>query len=67
VQTDQLMTITEAAQKLGITRQTIHNAIARNELDVVEMFGRRLLKRQQVEAYVPKPPHRPRKEVQTKR
>lgn len=51
-----LITVTEAAKVRGVTRQAIHALIDRGSLRSVNMFGRVLLYRSEVEAYEKKKP-----------
>jgi excisionase family DNA binding protein len=61
MQVKDLFTVDEAARFLSTSRQTVYNAVARGELRLYTVLGRRVLKRRDLERYVPKPPHRPRK------
>lgn len=46
-----LVTVTEAAKLRGVSRQAIHALIERGRLRSVEMFGRVLLYRNEVESF----------------
>jgi excisionase family DNA binding protein len=46
-----LMTVSEAAKVRGVTRQAIHALIERGRLRSVNMFGRVLLYRSELEAF----------------
>ncbi|HXJ39237.1 MAG TPA: helix-turn-helix domain-containing protein [Bryobacteraceae bacterium] len=49
------MTIPEAVKELGISRQSVHKAINKGHIRVVEVIaGRRLLNRADVEKYRPR-------------
>ncbi len=48
---ENLITVTEAAKLRGVSRQAIHALIERNRLRSVEMFGRVLLYRDEVEDF----------------
>jgi excisionase family DNA binding protein len=56
-----LMTVSEAAKVRGVTRQAIHALIERGRLRSVNMFGRVLLYRSEVEAFEKEAPG-PKKE-----
>ena len=46
------VTITEAATLMAVSRQSVHNAIKAGKIKImVEVAGRKLLKRSDVEAY----------------
>jgi excisionase family DNA binding protein len=53
---EDLITLSEAAKIRGVTRQAIHAIIARGHLQAVNLFGRVLLHRSEVEAYEKKKP-----------
>ena len=48
---EDLITVTEAAKLRGISRQAIHALIQRGRLRSVEMFGRVLVYRSEVESF----------------
>jgi len=50
-QIDDLMTVSEAAKARCVTRQAIHALVERGRLRSVNMFGRVLLYRSEVEAF----------------
>ena len=51
----------EAARIRGVTRQAIALLVKRGRLAVLEIGGRLLVRRKDVEAFVPDPPGRPPK------
>jgi excisionase family DNA binding protein len=51
-----LMTVSEAAKARNVSRQAIHALIERGRLRSVNMFGRVLLYRCEVEAFQKEPP-----------
>ena len=53
---DDLISISEAARIRGVTHGAIQVLISRNRLSVVEVAGRRLLKRGDVESFKPELP-----------
>lgn len=62
---DDLITQSEAAKMLGVTVEAITASIRRGRLSVVELFGRRLVHRSEVEKLEDKrgwPKGKPRKE-----
>jgi excisionase family DNA binding protein len=48
---EDLITVTEAAELRGISRQAIHALIQRGRLRSVEMFGRVLVYRSEIESF----------------
>jgi hypothetical protein len=53
---DDLVSISEAARLRGVTHAAIQDLIARDRLSVIEVAGRRLLKRADVVGFEPQPP-----------
>lgn len=51
VSLEDLITVTEAAKLRGVSRQAIHALIERGRLGSVNMFGRVLVYRSEVEAF----------------
>lgn len=49
--TDPYLTLTEAAERLGISRQTVERRIAAGELSGRRIAGRLVVRRTSVEAY----------------
>ncbi|HAF24549.1 MAG TPA: hypothetical protein DCK93_16875 [Blastocatellia bacterium] len=49
--TEQFVTVSEAAELRGVTRAAIHALIGRGRLEAVEVFGRMLLSRREVETF----------------
>ncbi len=69
---EQLVTIKEASQELGVTITAIHNALNEGRLPFTVVFGRRVIHRDDLEAYRArtqpdgiKPKGRPRKQPDT--
>jgi hypothetical protein len=52
----------EAARIRGVSKQAIAKLIARKRLSAREIAGRKLVRRSEVEAFVPMPIGRPRKQ-----
>jgi excisionase family DNA binding protein len=52
----ELITVSEAAEIRNVSRQAIHALIERGRLRSVNMFGRVLLYRSEVEAFEKEPP-----------
>jgi excisionase family DNA binding protein len=48
---EQFVTVSEAAELRGVSRASIHALIMRDRLKAVEMFGRVLLYRREVEGF----------------
>jgi excisionase family DNA binding protein len=57
----------EAARIRGVSKQAIAKLIARNRLSAHEIGGRMLVRRSEVEAFVPMPIGRPRKKAAAKK
>ena len=57
----------EAARIRGVSKQAIAKLIARKRLSAREIGGRMLLRRSEVEAFVPMPIGRPRKKGASKK
>ena len=57
----------EAARLRGVSRQAIAKLIQRNRLSAREIAGRIVVRRSEVEAFVPEPIGRPRKKAASKR
>lgn len=56
---DELLTVTQAAEVRGVTRQAINHLIRQKKLPVVEIAGRRFVKRGDLEAFEPDKGGRP--------
>ncbi len=52
--TDDLLTITEAASALGISRAALYDAIQNGRLAAVTVLGKQVLRRADVAAYEPR-------------
>lgn len=61
---EQLVTVPEAATEAGVTPQAIRNAIYEGKLQSRQMYGRQLITRADLRAYLKtrRSPGRPRKE-----
>jgi excisionase family DNA binding protein len=57
----------EAARIRGVSKQAIAKLIGRNRLSAREIGGRMLVRRSEVEAFVPMPIGRPRKKAAPKK
>jgi excisionase family DNA binding protein len=57
----------EAARIRGVSKQSIAKLIARNRLSAREIGGRMLVRRSEVETFVPMPIGRPRKKAAPKK
>ena len=57
----------EAARIRGVSKQAIAKLIARKRLSAREIGGRMLVRRSEVEAFVPMPIGRPRKKAASKK
>lgn len=57
----------EAARMRGVSKQAIAKLIRRNRLSAREIGGRMLVRRSEVEAFVPMPIGRPRKKAAAKK
>jgi excisionase family DNA binding protein len=57
----------EAARIRGVSKQAIAKLISRNRLSAREIGGRMLVRRSEVEAFVPMPIGRPRKKAAAKK
>lgn len=49
--TPQLLTVPEVALELGVTQPAVRNAIYENRLPSVNMYGRHLIARRDLDAY----------------
>ena len=56
---NELITVTQAAAVRNVTRQAINHLIREGKLPVVEIAGRRFVKRRDVEAFEPDKGGRP--------
>jgi excisionase family DNA binding protein len=65
--TDDWISQVEAARIRGVSKQAIAKLIARNRLSAREIGGRKLVRRSEVEAFVPMPIGRPRKKTAPKK
>jgi excisionase family DNA binding protein len=50
-----MLTVQEAAKKLGISRTALYYAMAAGKLKYVEKYGKRLLSEKAIAAYTPRP------------
>jgi len=48
---DEMLTVTEAAERAGVSEQAIRNAIYRGRLTVTERYGRKLIRRSEFDEY----------------
>jgi len=64
---DELLTVAQAAQERGTTRQAINHLVRQGKLETVEIAGRRFISRRALAKYVPDPGGRPRKNSNEKR
>jgi excisionase family DNA binding protein len=48
---DDLMTIAEAAELLGVHRQTVYTAIREGRMESIKRYGKALVSRSEVDAY----------------
>jgi excisionase family DNA binding protein len=62
IDVSELISVPEAAEMRGVSTQSIHELIKRGRLNTIEVAGRRLLLRKEVEAFEPLPVGRPRKD-----
>lgn len=65
--TDDWISQAEAARIRGVSKQAIAKLISRNRLPAREIGGRMLVRRSEVEAFVPMPIGRPRKKAASKK
>jgi excisionase family DNA binding protein len=65
--TDDWISQVEAARIRGVSKQAIAKLIRRNRLSAREIGGRMLVRQSEVEAFVPMPIGRPRKEAAQKK
>jgi excisionase family DNA binding protein len=62
---EKLLTVQEAAKQLGVGDSAIRNAVQRGKLAYVEMYGRKLLRESDLQAYkATARPGRPPKKAQ---
>lgn len=54
METDDLLTITEAAALLHLSRQAVHTAIQEQRLPAVKVLGRWAVRKADAEAYLPR-------------
>jgi excisionase family DNA binding protein len=66
VRVEDLISLAEAARLRGVSRQAIDDLVKRGKLATVEIAGRRLVSRQDVNAYEPELGGRPHKAVEGK-
>lgn len=50
---DELLTVTQAANERGVTRQAINHLIRQGKLPVVDIAGKRFVKRGELESFQP--------------
>ena len=60
---DDLLTVAQAAQERGTTRQAINYLVRQGKLETVEIAGRRFVSRKALAEYVPDPGGRPPKQA----
>lgn len=58
---EDLLTVTQAAEERGTTRQAINHLIRQGKLKAVEIAGKRFVSRQELEAFEPDRGGRPPK------
>jgi hypothetical protein len=61
VETDELITLTNAAERRGVSRQNIASLVSRNKLPVVYIDSVPFVRKQDVDSYEPDPGGRPAK------
>lgn len=61
VDPDDLLTVTQAAESRGVTRQAINHLIREGKLPVIEIAGRRFVKRSDLDTFQPDKGGRPTK------
>lgn len=59
VDPEDLLTVAQAAESRGVTRQAINHLIREGKLPVVEIAGRRFVKRSDLDAFTPDKGGRP--------
>jgi plasmid maintenance system antidote protein VapI len=64
---DELLTVAQAAQLRGVTRQAINHLIRQTKLSTVDIAGRRFVKRGEVEAFIPDRGGRPTEDASKKK
>jgi excisionase family DNA binding protein len=57
---DELLTVTQAAELRGVTRQAINHLIRQGKMPTVEIAGRRFVRRKDVEGFEPDRGGRPK-------
>ena len=57
----------EAARIRGVSQERIRQLVQEGRLQSIEVAGRKLVRRSEVEAFVPKPEGRPRKKASPKK
>jgi excisionase family DNA binding protein len=62
VDPEDLLTVTQAAENRGVTRQAINHLIREGKLSVVEIAGRRFVKRSDLDTFTPDKGGRPPKQ-----
>jgi len=67
VTVDDLISLSEAARIRGVTRQAIDDLVKRGRLPVVEIAGKRFVRKQDVDAYQPELGGRPRQNEEKKK
>jgi hypothetical protein len=66
IDADDLLTVAQAAERRGTTRQAINYLVRQGKLSVVDIAGRRFLRRQDLDAFTPDTGGRPPKQASTK-
>ncbi len=56
---DEMLTVTQAAEERGTTRQAINYLVRQGKLETVEIAGRRFIARKVLAEYTPDPGGRP--------
>jgi excisionase family DNA binding protein len=63
VDPDELLTVTQAAKVRNVTRQAIDFLIRKGQIEVIEIAGKRFIRRSALSTYKPKPGGRPPKDL----
>jgi len=60
IDSEELLTVTQAAELRGVSRQAINHLIRQNKLDAVDIAGRRFVRRSALEKFEPDRGGRPK-------
>lgn len=66
IDTEELLTVAQAAEVRGVSRQAINHLIRQNKLEAVDIAGRRFVRRGDLERFAPDKGGRPKERKEPK-